>query len=80
MPTLIGQFGSLEEGEAGAGGGEDIWLATGIFALPSVESAKWTEGDRVPTATAAVDPALDWLEGWKKKPTGLPRSLQSKLV
>ncbi|KAG8777244.1 hypothetical protein FRC16_004241, partial [Serendipita sp. 398] len=69
MPTLIGQFGSLEEGVAG---NEDIWLATGIFALPSVESAKWmeTKGDRVLTATAAaaaaaaanVDPALDWLE------------------
>ncbi|KAG8807906.1 hypothetical protein FRC18_005320 [Serendipita sp. 400] len=74
MPTLIGQFGSLEEGVAG---NEDIWLATGIFALPSVESAKWME---TATGSAAADPALDWLEGWKKKPTGLPRLLQAKLV
>ena len=69
MPALIGQFG-VED----AGGGEDIWLATGIFALPTSSSAQGAE-----RSEAQVEGLkLEWLDAWNKRPASLPAALQSQ--
>ncbi|KIM21710.1 hypothetical protein M408DRAFT_80143 [Serendipita vermifera MAFF 305830] len=73
MPTLIGEYGGSEKGV----GTEDVWLATGIFALPSKASAKGAE--RKEAQTEGMD--LQWIEAWRKKPTvgSLPTALQKTL-
>ncbi|CAG7855189.1 SubName: Full=Uncharacterized protein {ECO:0000313/EMBL:CCA73525.1} [Serendipita indica DSM 11827] len=70
MPALIGQFGTED-----AGGDEDIWLATGVFALPTLCSARGVE-----RSEAQVEGfKLDWLDAWNKRPASLPALLQDRL-
>lgn len=60
MPALIGEYGSDET----AAGGEDIWLATGIFAMPSKASVLGAE--RKEAQSEGMD--LQWAGAWQKKP------------
>jgi hypothetical protein len=70
MPSLIGEYGKDEA----TSGGEDVWVATGIFAIPSTASAAGAERKEAQKEGMA----LQWIDHWKAKPSAqsLPPSLK----
>lgn len=70
MPTLVGEFGTEEKA-----GNEDIWLATGVFAVPSQASVNGAERKEA----QAAGMKLEWLDAWRRRPTAqaIPPALLS---
>jgi hypothetical protein len=77
MPSLIGEF-SRKEGKDDV---EDIWVATGIFAVPSKASARGAERKEAQTEGMELAGGVEWLKAWATRPglECLPKQLKAKL-